>query len=520
MGCLLGFFGMIIVLGTAPLTMPATAVGAVVWWVLRTPCVHLRTVTQVLGTRSARLPPPSRPAPAVASGVPVAGLNFFYGPAMADLRQVNELIGRRCGTMFRGAGATVHDNFLTMSNGFGLVVTGPIGIALWLGLLIGYPVGLLLGALVQLAYVVVLVITLGTVHAVAGGLRAADTLWLRVRRIRMVCPHCYDPVPYPAYRCGTCGALHRDIRPGRYGVVHRVCRCGTRAPNLLLFGTSQRLNAVCPHPNCEKPLEHRPGEVAEIVLPYFGAAGAGKSRLLVGMVAVLRQIAGAEEATATRTDERSRALLRDTRRLLAPETVTAKTPVEPRRGYSLRITAGRGARLIHLFDAAGERFYLTARTQDLRFLAAARTFVLVIDPLSVEMYWSQLPTARQERLRVARSTAPSAELAYQQTHEQIAAMGVPLRRARLAVVLSKADLVGEPDGGADAEDWAVRELGLGNLVRSARQMFGEVMFFRTAAVNDSDGRPDDSLNTVVRWVLAGEGVRITGPSVAVGEETA
>ena len=37
-----------------------------------------------------------------------------------------------------------------------------------------------------------------------------------------------------------------------------------------------------------------------------------------------------------------------------------------------------------MFDAAGERFYHSERTQELLYLGKALTFILVIDPLSVD----------------------------------------------------------------------------------------------------------------------------------------
>ena len=54
---------------------------------------------------------------------------------------------------------------------------------------------------------------------------------------------------------------------------------------LLLFG-SAGMNAFCPR--CGTSLEHRPGKAPETVLPFFGAVGAGKTRLLFSMVAQLQ----------------------------------------------------------------------------------------------------------------------------------------------------------------------------------------------------------------------------------------
>jgi hypothetical protein len=87
-------------------------------------------------------------------------------------------------------------------------------------------------------------------------------------------------------------------------------------------------------------------------------------------------------------------------------------------------------------------------------------------------------------------------------------MGVPLRKARLAVVFSRADLIGTPEG--DVEQWARCELGLGNLIRSAHHSFKETCFFHTAAVMTAAGVMDESVAALMRWVLAGDGVALPG----------
>ena len=53
--------------------------------------------------------------------------------------------------------------------------------------------------------------------------------------------------------------------------------------------------------------------------------------------------------------------------------------------------------------------------------------------------------------------------------------------------------------------WARDELGLGNLVRSARLNFREACFFHTAAVM-TDGVMHESIPALMRWVLARSGV--------------
>ena len=82
-------------------------------------------------------------------------------------------------------------------------------------------------------------------------------------------------------------------------------------------------------------------------------------------------------------------------------------------------------------------------------------------------------------------------------------MGMRLRKARLAVVFSRADLIDTRT--EDVAIWARDELGLGNLVRSARLNFGEACFFHTAAVM-TGGVLDESIPALLRWVLARNGI--------------
>jgi len=269
---------------------------------------------------------------------------------------------------------------------------------------------------------------------------------------------------------------------------------------LLLFGSAQ-MNAFCPY--CGRALEHRPGRAPEIVLPFFGAAGAGKTRLLLSMVTQLETWNQGGILPAAFGDSATTRELSSAREILRSQTATAKTAVKLPRSYVIRLMPDRKSRILHMFDAAGELFYSSERTQELRYLSKAETFILVVDPLSVPSFWDQLPAGQQTELAGLRSNAPSPELAYQQAHLEIEAMGARLRSARLAIVFSRADLIDAPD--TDIATWATDTLGLGNLVRSAQLNFKEAAFFFTAAVMAGDVL-HESISTLLRWVLRGHGI--------------
>jgi len=359
-------------------------------------------------------------------------------------------------------------------------------------------------ALIELAVVTV---STGVMRTIGAVLRAVDSAVLRIKNIRMICPVCSERVAYPGYLCPgpACTRRHRDVRPGRFGIFRRRCECDTTMPTLLLFGSS-RMDAFCP--NHGHRLEYRPGEAPEIVLPFFGATGAGKTRLLYSMVTQLRVWDGEDGLKAEFADSDTTRELRAAEGILRSGITTSVTPVRLPRAHVIRLTNGKSTRILHMFDAAGEYFYHSERTQDLLYLGQARTLILVIDPLSVDSYWASLPADRQAELAPVRSAAPSPDLAYQQTHQEIEAMGVHLRQVRLAVVFSRGDLVGRPDGEVAA--WAGHELGLGNLIRSTRLNFKETGFFVTAARMRPDGVVDESVPTLMRWLMADSGMALPG----------
>jgi hypothetical protein len=498
-------FLFIIYLGYLGIALPAaTAAGGVVY-AIGLPIAYLRGLGRVLATRPRDLPAPPRWPQPPADGDP-ALLQYFYGPARADAEHAVRVAYRSCQELWEMGGDLISDSFEADDATW---FTWPLGVGGAIGLAVGSLAGGLIVGVLAVIHLLVVAIFAILVRVLGTALRVVDTAMLRVKNVKMVCPHCYERVPYPAYDCpsATCDKRHRDVRPGKYGIVRRRCQCGTPMNTLLLLGSS-KMPAFCPHRGCEHSLEHRPGEAPEIVLPFFGATGAGKTRLLYSMVTQLQAWTDKGQLKAEFGDSSTARELDVAGTLMRSGASTIGTSIELPRASVIRLSLKKGTRILQLYDAAGERFYDTDRTEELRYLNKARTFILVIDPLSVEAFWLQLPAGIQEELRPVRSAAPSPDLAYQQTHQQIEAMGVPLKKARLAIVFSRSDLIGTLDG--DVTEWARTELGLGNLIRSTMQNFREVRYFRTAAIMESDGSVDSSIAELMRWVMAREGVQLPG----------
>ncbi|MDN3353863.1 hypothetical protein [Actinomadura sp. DC4] len=501
------FCGVALVAAYAAVVVPLAALAVSVAYAVAFTGAYLTGMGTVLVARPAGLPVPPRWPRRGADDEP-AVLGYFYGPAVADADHAVRTAYDRCRRLWNFGGDLVSETF---GMGQASVVTAPIGIGGALGLVVGSLLGMAGFALCALVHLTVVGVAFVVVRTTGAVLRAADSALLRIRHIRMVCPHCFDRVPYPAYGCPArgCTRRHRDIRPGRYGVVRRHCLCGAKLPTLLLFGTA-RMAAYCPHQGCSRSMEHRPGEAREIVLPLFGAAGAGKTRLLYGMAERLRSWSEKGLLNAELADGFTSGDLDLAGRFLRRGRATPKTAVQTPRSLIIRLGTGNDTRILQIFDAAGELFYWTERTQMLGYLDKARTFVLVIDPLSVSAFWEGLSAERQASLEGERSKAPSPDLAFLQTQQEMERMGVALGKCRLAVVFSRADLLEGPGAGDDVEAWARDELGLGNLIRSATHGFRKVRFFRTAAVLDTGGTVDPSVADLMRWLLAPSGVSLPG----------
>ena len=510
---LIGLGGLLLYLAFLAITLPVGAALGFAACLLGMPVAYFTGLARVLVRRDPVWLSGAGPVrwPKALPGGDPAILQYFYGPALADAEHALRAAYRDCRGVWLYCGRVV----AAAVTGDGALLTAPFGIGGTIGIGIGVVFGAAAAACCAGIYLLTVGVSAALVRAAGTALGVTDSVVLRVKNIRMVCPSCYERVPYPGYECPGpgCPRRHRDIRPGRFGILRRRCQCGTAMRTLLLFG-SAGMRAFCPY--CGASLEHGPGKAPEIVLPLFGAVGAGKTRLLFSMIVQLQlwskdasSGAGPQAGRPGRrlavefADADTRAKLRNASELLGPESVTGKTPPELPRAHLIRLITGQGTWLLQMFDAAGELWLNAEQTQKLRFLDKARTFILVIDPLSVEAFRERLPTERRTALPADRPAEPSPEEAYQIALQEIEAMGVVPRKSRLAVVFSRADLTDDPPG--DVAAWAQDELGLGNLVRSARLNFREACFFHTAAVL-ADGVMHESIPVLLRWMLGADGL--------------
>lgn len=385
----------------------------------------------------------------------------------------------------------------------------PFGIAYAVAIGLGFAAAVVVLAAVTLVQAVMFAslaaVSIGVIYL----LRVLDSGLLLLRGIRITCPNPrdYGRVPYPSYKCARCGVMHFDVRPGRYGVVRRVCRCGNRLPTLLMLG-SHRLDAFCP--KCEEPLPGGSGAAPEIVLPVFGASNAGKTQLMVLLALAVREKAERMSGMAEPGDDYTRDWIAEQSRRIAASGMPQKTGTDLRPPFVLHLRFARRRRTLKIFDVAGEVFDTAQRIDALRYVSAARTFVFVLDPLAIGTFWSSLDQATRDRLDDVRSLREPSSI-FENAADAFEAMQVDSRQARLFVAVSKADLIGaELDRLGVGDDTSIRawlcgDLDQVNMVTAMDQRFASVRFMLTAAVRHDD-EVDDSVRRFMETALAGEGV--------------
>lgn len=95
------------------------------------------------------------------------------------------------------------------------------------------------------------------------------------KTVEQHCPHCYSTFKLPAYRCPDCDEIHKDLRPGKAGLLFARCNCGSFIPSAIISGRS-KLDTLCPE--CGRPLAASNAKEHTIIL--IGGNTSGKTAFL------------------------------------------------------------------------------------------------------------------------------------------------------------------------------------------------------------------------------------------------
>lgn len=361
----------------------------------------------------------------------------------------------------------------------------------------------------------------GAVHGALSGLARGME---QARRVRLYaeasCPKCFHVTRWPAYQCPACAGWHRDIRPGKLGLIMRRCRCGRRLPTMPLRAAWQ-LQAICQHDKCGQPLPRGAGSLRDIRIVIFGDTSAGKTRFLYAAVNSLISTTDPAPLPIEFPGDESRGQIGLGLDVIRSGRDTVKTTTGLPFAVTCRLGTGRRATLAHLYDTAGEN-YRDAQLHDvLGFLHEGYGFVYVLDPFSIPWVRNRLAGNNAEAVRLAHVAAGHPESAYTEVVSRLRDGGVPPDGQRLAVIISKTDLLRAtgldiPVGSAAIAEW-LSGAGMHNVVIGAQRDFAQVRYFTVASrpVTGTVGRDDPG--APLRWLIRAYGMPLPGAADAADE---
>ena len=129
-----------------------------------------------------------------------------------------------------------------------------------------------------------------------------------------------------------------------------------------------------------------------------------------------------------------------------------KTSEGPATAINLRLRERKESDFIHLFDAAGEQYSKPGNWDfehgnrgtnygSLRFLENGQALAYVLDPFSVGLLRDQAAVHDQAVVAQVQAAAKDPEISYTEVVNRLRGYGVPIEAQRLAVIVSKADLL-------------------------------------------------------------------------------
>lgn len=420
------------------------------------------------------------------SGLEPAFKQYFFRKAFLDYREVARTASKACQEDNRDFWDWVEKMF-----GAAGCLTWPMGLTLvgvGLAAIIGAGLFFLLAGATHLA--VVVTVAAGAL-AVAGTMRVAERGLMAVRRIFLACPNggCYQRVALPTFLCPKCGAEHKRLVPGSYGVLARRCRCGESLPTSFLRGR-QDLPSICPH--CRGPI--KVVLARNVHIPVVGGPSAGKTSLLYGVMRHLQVARQAGTLAVSFPDHRHEQVWNAADEALVRGEAPAKTAALMPDAFQVQLTPADGRSChLHLYDAAGESYQQSDAMRAHGFNAYIHGIVFLIDPFSLPALSRTASVPGDVRASEEQPQAVYDRMVGNLVDHRAGRRGVS--KVPLAVVVTKLDALKEL--GADApevagnesrevhgsavRDWLVAH-GEGNLVRGLEKDFTTVQYFTVAAL--------------------------------------
>lgn len=417
----------------------------------------------------------------------------------------------------------------------GVLFTWPLGILFFAIALVGSVAAALAYLIFGLVHLLLVLTCAAVAFALALLVRAIEYGSMAWRRIFLVCPHanCYRPISLPVYVCPNCGAQHRQLIPGSYGIFRRTCKCTAKLPTLFLFGRNH-LPSLCPHDDCGRPLNSSIGVLRNLHVPIVGGPAAGKTSFLMASMCELKERADRSALSLEFPEKKHETLFERCSTDFLHGALVHKTAEESPDAFQVKLKDGAGGEaLLYVYDAAGELYKQTDVLGRHEYYSYTHGILFLIDPFSLPEVQIDLGPS----LEAASAQIKPCEERPQDVYDrmigvlrQFSKAGGRFGSIPFAVVITKSDAFslareieataapGGASGGVkndDPESSAVRqwllEHGESNLVLGIEHDFKKVRYFHCSSLGrlpDASSSPFDPQGVLdpLGWVLNRYGV--------------
>ena len=264
------------------------------------------------------------------------------------------------------------------------------------------------------------------------------------------------------------------------------------------------------------------GAVRDTRIVIFGDTSAGKTRFLYASLNSLITATEPAPPPVEFTDGESGRQVELGLTAIRSGQDTVKTTTGLPFAVTCQLGTGHRAALAHLFDTAGENYRdarcTTPSDSCTRGTGSSTSWTRSRSPGCATIW----PGTTPRRSRLAHAAAGHPESAYAEVVSRIRDSGVPADGQRLAVIISKTDLLRAagldiPVGAAAIARW-LQAIGMHNVVIGAQRDFAQVRYFTVASQPvTGTGRQDDP-GAPLRWLLRAYGTPLPGPADAADDQ--
>lgn len=390
--------------------------------------------------------------------------------------------------------------------------------------------GSIITACTTLFHVGILVFFFACIYLGFGLLWLVDRIYIFMNKIRNACPNpdCQASFLIPVYECPVCMRKHTNLVPSKYGIVKRICLCGTKLPTTFLNGRG-KLKAYCPV--CDYPLS---GDTAsrQYAFPVIGGPSVGKTCYInMTLHQMLDEVAPASGWDLHFIEEKDEKDYEIAMKSLESGVRLQKTELSALTAYQMMLAmpGEKIGRRIYIYDIAGEMFSSSSDFQVNKAYGYADGFIFIIDPLTLAQFMVEV----EDRIDPAAYGASSKDFG-DILDIMLINLGKMLElkekdtvKRCLAVVINKVDVptleekIGEDAANqyytdnpetcktlGDARNEVCRrfltEYGAGNFVRTAESKFQSVGYFTCSALgHNQEGEPFEGKRVVepLMWLL-------------------